>query len=838
MLFSKRFIRHKPVFPSSHVLFNFCKESIARSNLFALRTLSDLPNISEAIKILERSSNVGIDVYTRLLESCIRSKSLTQGKRIHQHLLKNTTHINSSLIQEKLTYLYIGCGELELARPIFDKNPNPDVVLWNSMIRAYAWNGPFDRAIDLYYKMVQLSITPNKFTYPFVLKACSGLQALKDGKEIHDHAKRVGLDSDIFVSTALIDLYVKCGCLEEARRIFDKMPKRDVVAWNAMIAGSAFHGLYEETIELFLKMQEEGKSPNTSTVVAVLPAVGQVKALIKGKGLHCYCMRRALDKDVLVGTAILDMYGKCVRLTYAQRVFNIMTVRNEVTWSAIIGAYVLCDHMREALGAFNEMLLDDAVSPTPATLGSVLRACAKLTDVGRGKQIHGYTIKSGFVFDIMVGNTLLSMYSKAGMIDDAVMFFDEIVSKDTVSYSAIISGCVQTGNVEEALLIFREMQISGIEPDLATMIGVLPACAHLSDLQHGLRNHGYIIVRGFASETTIGNALIDMYSKCGKVDVAREVFDKIPYKDIVSWNAMIAGYGLHGLGKEAVALFHALLTVSLKPDDVTFICLLSACSHSGLVAEGKQWFYSMNCDFNIIPRMEHYICMVDLLGRGGLLDEAYDFIKKMPFEPDVRVWGALLGACRIHENIELGEKVSKTIQKLGPEGTGNFVLLSNIYSAAGRWDDAAHVRIMQRDLGFRKSPGCSWVEVYGIIHAFVGGDKSHPQSSKIYNKLEELLVEMKKLGYHVDTSFVLQDVEEEEKERSLLFHSEKLAIAFGILSLSPGKPIFVTKNLRVCGDCHSAIKFITMITKREITVRDASRFHHFKDGNCNCGDFW
>ncbi|KAJ4976979.1 hypothetical protein NE237_002085 [Protea cynaroides] len=838
MFFSKCFIFHKTLFLSPHVLIHFRKESIARSSFFTLRTLSDLANISEAIKILERSNNVGIDVYTRLLESCIRSKSLSQGKRIHQHLLKNTTHINNSLIQEKLIYMYISCGEVELARLIFDINGNPDIVLWNTMIRAYAWNGPFDRAIDLYYRMVELRVRPNKFTYPFVLKACSGLQALEDGKEIHDHAKRVGLDSDVFVSTALVDCYVKCGCLEEARKLFDKMPKRDVVAWNAMIAGSTLHGFYKDTIQLLLKMQEGGTSPNMSTVVAVLPAVGQAKALIQGKSLHCYCIRRALDKSVLVGTAVLDMYGKCVRPTYAQRVFNMMTVRNEVTWSAIIGAYVLCDHMREALGVFNEMLLDDTVSPTPTTLGSVLRACAKLTDVGRGKQIHGYTIKSGFVFDTMVANTLLSMYSKAGMIVDAIKFFDDIDSKDTVSYSAIISGCIQNGNAEEALLIFHEMQISGIEPDLATMVGVLPACAHLAALQHGCRNHGYIIVHGFASETSIGNALIDMYSKCGRVDVARKVFDRIPNKDIVSWNSMIAGYGLHGLGREALMLFHDLQSVYLKPDDVTFICLLSACSHSGLVAEGKQWFYSMNCDFNISPRMEHYICMVDLLGRGGLLDEAHDIIQKMPFEPDVRVWGALLGACRIHENIELGEEVSENIQKLGPEGTGNFVLLSNIYSAAGRWDDAEHVRVMQRDLGFVKSPGCSWVEVHGIIHAFVGGDQSHPQSSKIYNKLEELLVEMKKLGYHVDTSFVLQDVEEEEKERSLLFHSEKLAIAFGILSLSPGKPIFITKNLRVCGDCHSAIKFITMITTREITVRDASRFHHFKDGNCNCGDFW
>ncbi|XP_010270723.1 PREDICTED: pentatricopeptide repeat-containing protein At3g16610 [Nelumbo nucifera] len=828
----------KPVFSGTLSLVHFHGEGRASSNDSVLKSLSKETNIKEAIKILERSDNVGIGAYTRLLEACIRSKSLSGGEKIHQYLLKNNTHIRSSIVLEKLTRLYVECGEVELARNVFDRIPNPNVVLWNSMIRAYSWDGLFDRAVDLYYEMCDMGVEPNKFTFPFVLKACSVLKALEDGKKIHDHAKRIGLDFDIYVSTALVDLYSKCGCLNEAQIIFDKMPKRDVVAWNAMIAGSALHGLYKDTIGLFLEMQKAGTNPNTSTIVAVLPTVGQAKVLNQGKSMHCYCVRRTFDKDVQVGTAVLDMYAKCEQLDYARRIFNTMGVRTEVTWSAMIGGYVSCGCMGEALKMFDQMLLKDEMDPTPATLGIVLRACAKLTDIDRGRQIHGYTIKSGFLLDIMVGNSLLSMYAKSGLIDDAISLFNKMEAKDTVSYGAIISGCGQNGNAKEALFIFHKMQVSGAHPDLATMLGVLPACAHLAALKQGRSGHGYLIVHGFSSDTSIGNALIDMYSKCGRIDVAREVFDRIPKQDIVSWNAMIAGYGINGLGMEALRLFHDLQKVGIKPDDVTFVCILSACSHSGLITEGKHLFYAMNKDFNIIPRMEHYICMVDLLGRGGFLDEAHNFIQRMPFEPDVQVWGALLGACRIHGNIELGEVVSKNIQRLGPEGTGNFVLLSNIYSAAGRWVDAAHVRIVQKDWGFKKSPGCSWVEVSGSVHAFIGGDHSHPQSALIYEKLEELLVEMKKLGYHADASFVFQDVEEEEKERILLYHSEKLAIAFAILSLSPNKTIFVTKNLRVCGDCHSAIKFITMVTKRVISVRDTSRFHHFKDGTCNCRDFW
>jgi len=432
------------------------------------------------------------------------------------------------------------------------------------------------------------------------------------------------------------------------------------------------------------------------------------------------------------------------------------------------------------------------------------------------------------------------MYAKAGLINETMALFDEMAVKDTVSYGALLSGFVQNGKAEEAFLVFKKMQACNVEPDVATMVSLIPACSHLAAFQHGRCSHGSVIIGGLASETSICNALIDMYAKCGRIDLSRQVFDKMAARDIVSWNTMIAGYGIHGLGKEATTLFLGMKNQGFAPDDVTFICLISACSHSGLVTEGKHWFNMMTQKHGILPRMEHYICMVDLLARGGFLDEAYQFIQSMPLKADVRVWGALLGACRIHKNIDLGKQVSRMIQKLGPEGTGNFVLLSNIFSAAGRFNEAAEVRVIQKLKGFKKSPGCSWIEINGSLHAFVGGDQSHPRSPDIYQELDNIMIDIKKLGYQADTSFVLQDLEEEEKEKALLYHSEKLAIAFGILSLGEdkNKTIFVTKNLRVCGDCHTAIKYMTLVRNRAIIVRDANRFHHFKNGQCSCGDFW
>lgn len=783
-----------------------------------------------------------------LLEDCLQSKSVFQGKTVHQHLIKNhiphgdDDHFNQTI--EKLTLFYLACNKVEYARRVFDRSPRKPkkVLIWNLLIKGYAWNGPFGEAINFYYKTLELGIQPSKFTFPIVLKACSALQAIETGKDIHVHAKRLRLDSDVYVSTALVDMYAKCGCLDDAETVFNEMPHRDVVAWNSMISGFSLHGVYyHDTIRLLVRMQNDFISPNSSTIAAVLPAVAQANALSHGKAMHGFCARRAYIDDIIVATGLLDMYGKCQYMDYARRIFDkVSIVKNEVTWSAMLGAYVICDFMREALEFFLEMmrLKDFTLFPTPVTLATVLRACAKLTDSSIGRCIHCYAIKSGFVSDLMLGNTLLSTYAKCGVVIDAKQFFYEMDLKDSVSYSAIISGCVQNGHAKEALRLFHKMQLSGLYPELATMLGVLPACAHLAAIQHGSCSHCYAIVHGLTTEITICNALIDMYAKCGRIDTARRVFDTMHKRDIVSWNAIIIAYGIHGLGMEALLLFDNMLVECLEPDDVTFICLLSACSHSGLVTEGKHWFNAMRQDFGITPRMEHYICTADLLSRAGKFEEVCNFIEKMPFEPDVHIWSALLAACRVHRNVELGEEVSKKIQKLGHGSTGNFVLLSNMYSTVGRWDDAAQIRILQREQGFKKSPGCSWIEIGGVVHAFFGGDRSHPHSPQINNKIDELLVEMRRLGYHGEASYVLQDVEDEEKEHILLYHSEKLAIAFGLLNLSPNKPILVTKNLRVCGDCHTAIKLISLITKRNITVRDASRFHHFKDGICNCGDFW
>ncbi|CAA0826656.1 Pentatricopeptide repeat-containing protein [Striga hermonthica] len=373
--------------------------------------------------------------YLRLLDACIASKSLKKGKTVHQRLLKingqDFGSLAASSVPDKLARLYISCNSPQLAHRVFDSIPahqkKSKTILWDQLIRAYAWAGPFERALDLYGQMVGSGVEPTKYTYPFVLKACAAMQDFETGARIHEDTKRYGLETDVYVCTALVDFYVKCGCMVEAKNVFDKMPERDVVAWNALINGFSSHGMYSDAISLVCKMQKFGVDPNSSTLVAILPVLGEKGRSSEGKSVHSFCLRRAIDIDVVVGTGLLDMYGKCGLLIYAKCVFSSLEYRNEITWSAVIGACVDCCSVNEAFGLFTKMKANESrVVPSPVVLSALLRGCAKLNDLGTGRYLHCCFVKSGFARDLMTSNTILSMYTKCGSTDDALKFFESI----------------------------------------------------------------------------------------------------------------------------------------------------------------------------------------------------------------------------------------------------------------------------------------------------------------------------------------------------------------------------------------------------------------------------
>ncbi|KAF8407645.1 hypothetical protein HHK36_006778 [Tetracentron sinense] len=556
----------------------------------------------------------------------------------------------------------------------------------------------------------------------------------------------------------------------------------------------------------------------------------QIHALLTTTGLS---IKNSLITQLLTSFILLG------DMTYARRLFDEMHKPRPFLWNNLIKGYVKNNLLVEATAIFGQMQRI-GVHPDQFTFPFVLKACAELDDLWGGVEVHAHVVKFGLDFDAIVRTELMIMYVKFGELVSAEYLFESMTQRDLVAWNALIAAYVQTGHAGKAIWRFRQMGSAGIKPDSVTIVGALSACAHLGCLEIGKQIDQFVIEEGLESNVFVNNARLDMYAKCGNMDMARSLFNKISQRNVISWSTMIGGYAINGESEKALDLFSKMENEGVQPNHVTFLGVLSSCSHVGLVSKGKTYFEYMaqSEDRNIQPRIEHYACMVDLLGRSGHLEEAYDFIKSMPIEPDSGVWGALLGACTIHQNIDLGPYVADVLFDLAPEMASYYVLLSNMYAAAERWDDVEKVRRRMRKKGMKKIAAYSSVESNSEIHVFHGGDRLHPQSESIYKVLEELIKQMKGIGYVPKTSAVLHDVEMEEKEVTLSTHSEKLAIAFGLINVRPEDPIRVMKNLRFCDDCHTFSKFVSRITKREIIVRDKHRFHHFNDGVCSCKDFW
>ncbi|OAY80440.1 Pentatricopeptide repeat-containing protein [Ananas comosus] len=436
-------------------------------------------------------------------------------------------------------------------------------------------------------------------------------------------------------------------------------------------------------------------------------------------------------------------------------------------------------------------------------------------------------------------NTLLHALLHHGRVAAAAHLFDRMPRRNVVSWTTAVAGYSRNGDNERAVRAFEAMIASGVRPNEFALAAALSACARMGALEIGIRIHNYVRDNNFSADGAVGTALVDMYAKCGRIDCAGRVFDGMSQRDVLTWTAMIMGWAVHGHWQKALQCFEDMKCSCIEPDEGVFLAVLMACAHSGKVEKGLEIFDTMTQEYRIEPTVKHYTCMVDLFGRAGRLEEALDFIKSMPVEPDFVVWGALFTACRAHKNVEMSEFASNKLLELKPSHHGSYIFLSNMYAGAGRWEDVEKVRVSMKDRGVEKAPGWSCIELEGKAHNFVAGDRSHPRSKDIYCKLEELEVKAREKGYEPNTEWVLHNIEEEDKEDSLGCHSEKLALALGLLSAPKGEVVIrIVKNLRVCGDCHSLMKFASELYGREIVLRDLKRFHHFQDGQCSCGDYW
>ncbi|KAL1318222.1 hypothetical protein HN51_070497 [Arachis hypogaea] len=746
-------------------------------------------------------------IYNIILQ-CLSSSTITlsHARQAHAHILKLDLYGDTYITTRLLSHYANNLCFSQVTNLVLHFFPNPTLPSFTTIINAFTRSHQYDAVLRLFSLMGHKGLAPDGFLLPSAIKACAALQALKPGLQFHGYAFVSGYALDSILASSLVHMYLKCDSIGDAHRLFDEMPERDVVVWSAMIAGYSRRGMVERAKEMFSEMRSEGVEPNL------------------------------------------------------------------VSWNGMLAGFSNAGWHVEAVELF-KTVLSEGFLPDGSTVSCVLPALGQLEDGVAAKQVHGYVIKQGLGLDRFVVSALLDIYGKCGCTQEMLQVFDEVdqrevgslnaflnglsrnglidtalevfrkfldegVELNVVTWTSMISSCVQNGKDMEALELFREMQAHGVEPNAVTIPSLIPACGNISALKHGKQTHCFSLRKGIFDDVYVGSALIDMYAKCGRIQLSRLCFDKMLDPNLVSWNAVMKGYAMHGKAKETIEMFRMMQESGMEPDEISYTCVLYACAQNGLTEEGWQYFNSLSKEHAIETKTEHYACMVTLLSRVGKLEEAYSLIKEMPLEPDACIWGALLSSCRVHHNLSLGEIAAEKLFLLEPDNPGNYILLSNIYASKGMWDEVDRIRDVMKSKGLRKNPGYSWIEIGNKVHMLVAGDKSHPQMQEILEKLEKLSAEMKKCGHLPKTGLVLHDVEEQEKEQILCGHSEKLAVVLGLLNTSPGQPLQVIKNLRICSDCHAVIKFISSLEGREIFVRDTNRFHHFKDGVCSCGDYW
>ncbi|KAG7540870.1 Pentatricopeptide repeat [Arabidopsis thaliana x Arabidopsis arenosa] len=742
-----------------------------------------------------------------------RSTSISHLAQTHAQIILHGFRNDISLLT-KLTQRLSDLGAIYYARDIFLSVQRPDVFLFNVLMRGFSVNESPHSSLSVFaYLRKSTDLKPNSSTYAFAISAASGFRDDRAGCVIHGQAIVYGCDSELLLGSNIVKMYFKFWRVEDARKVFDRMPEKDTILWNTMISGYRKNEMYVESIQVFRDLINESCTRlDTTTLLDILPAVAELQELRLGMQIHSLATKTGCYSHDYVLTGFISLYSKCGKIKMASTLFSEFRRPDIVAYNAMIHGYTSNGETELSLSLFKELMLSGARLKS-STLVSLVPVSGHLMLI---YAIHGYSLKSNFLSHTSVSTALTTVYSKLNEIESARKLFDESPEKSLPSWNAMISGYTQNGLTEDAISLFREMQNSEFSPNPVTITCILSACAQLGAL-------------------SLGKWVHDL---CGSIAEARRLFDLMPKKNEVTWNTMISGYGLHGHGQEALTIFSEMLNSGIAPTPVTFLCVLYACSHAGLVKEGDEIFNSMIHRYGFEPSVKHYACVVDILGRAGHLQRALQFIEAMPIQPGPSVWETLLGACRIHKDTNLARTVSEKLFELDPDNVGYHVLLSNIHSADRNYPQAATVRQTAKKRKLAKAPGYTLIEIGETPHVFTSGDQSHPQVKAIYEKLEKLEGKMREAGYQPETELALHDVEEEERELMVKVHSERLAIAFGLIATEPGTEIRIIKNLRVCLDCHTATKLISKITERVIVVRDANRFHHFKDGVCSCGDYW
>ncbi|CAK8578865.1 unnamed protein product [Lathyrus sativus] len=693
-------------------------------------------------------------ILASVVKACTQLGGLNQAFQVHGLVVKGG-YVQDVYVCTSLIDFYAKHGCIDAARLLFDGLEVKTSFTWTTIIAGYSKQGRSEVSLKLFGQMREGDVCLDKYVLSSVLSACSVLEFLEGGKQIHCYVLRRGIVMDVSMINGFIDFYFKCHKGESGRKLFDRMLDKNVVSWTTMIAGCMQNSFHWESLDLFLEMARIGWKPDAFGCTSVLNSCGSLLALEKGRQVHAYAIKVNIDNDDFVKNGLIDMYAKCDSLIDARKVFNLMAAINLVSYNAMIEGYSKQNKLCEALDLFREMRLS-LFPPTLLTFVSLLGVSASLYDLELSSQIHGLIIKYGVSLDEFSGSALIDVYSKCSRVRDARLVFEEILDKDIVVWNAMFSGYTQQFENEESLKLLKGMQMSRLKPNEFTFASVITAASNMASLRHGQQFHNQVIKMGYDDDPFVANSLVDMYAKSGSIKEAHKAFSSTNWKDIACWNSMIATYASHGEAEKALQVFERMIMEGVKPNYVTFVSVLSACSHAGLLDLGLDHFDSMS-QFGIEPGIEHYACIVSLLGRAGKVYEAKEFIEKMPIKPAAVVWRSLLSACRVSGHVELGTYAAEMAISCNPADSGSYVLLSNIFASKGMWGNVRRLREKMDMSGVVKEPGCSWIEVTNEIHKFIAKDTSHRDSTLISSVLDNLLLQIKGFGYVANTEALLLD---------------------------------------------------------------------------------
>mgnify|MGYP000580168420 CR=1 FL=1 len=632
------------------------------------------------------------------IRSCGKGNNIWRVKRIHadivkKDLIKYTPDIAAALISK-----YAKCGALDKAQDVFERLLTRDVTCWNALMTGYIQHGLSDKALKCFKNMKEARVRPDRVTYIFVLKACGIGQSLKVGEEIDAEIRKQGLlHKDVMLGNTLVGMYCKCGALLKAQEVFEHLPNRNVVTWNSLISGYVQSGLGCEGLKCFRQMQDARVCPNAVTYICALKACGIVGSLQVGEYIDAEVRKKGLlYKDIVLSNTLMDMYSKCDALEKARELFEQLPVHDVVSWNIMITGCARHGLDGEVIKCFRQME-DEGVNPDAITYACILKSCGIVGSLEVGEDINTKIRKQGLLQKNVVLNTaLVDMYSKFGALEKAQEVCEKLLVQDVIPWNALLTGYCQHGLGQEALNCFRSMRNKGIRPDVVTYVCVLKASSIVKSIEVGEDIDTQVRKQGLLQKNIVlGTALVDMYFKCGKLDKAREVFEQLPVRDVVSWNAMIAGYAQIGQVKASLNAFHKMVEQGSKPDDITFLLLLTACNHAGLVEDGQMYFDAMSSVYSLTPDLEHYSCMVDLFSRAGHFEKAISMVEKVGPEYRFRLWSVLLGACRKWRKVELGKWVFEQSIHLEVDNAAAYICMRDIYADAGMQGEVDQINALR-----------------------------------------------------------------------------------------------------------------------------------------------